>query len=160
MPNGWTAVAADLERRLQALEAAATRPAVERDIEVDLWAVDGVAARFDQADAALIAGASQGTQWQVALSDDSISGQDWTERAGTIAALGHPARLHLLQQIHRGVTSAAELADDPRIGTTGQLHHHLRVLTAGGWVQTTSRGQYRIPPARIVPLLCLLLASQ
>lgn len=153
-PNSWQSAVADLDRRLQRLER--TPPPVAA---VDLWAVEALHDRLG-ADGALIAGSSHGAQWQVALTDEAMSAQDWSERAGTLAALANPVRLHLLQLLHSGVTTAAELADDPQIGTTGQLHHHLRALAAGGWLHTVGRGRYEIPPARVVPLLCLLLTLQ
>lgn len=150
----WRTAVADLDRRLQRLERTPTPvPAV------DLWAVEALHDRLGT-DGALIAGSSRGAQWQVALTDEGLSAQDWSERAGALAALGSPVRLHLLHLVHSGVTTAAELADDPQIATTGQLHHHLRALAAGGWLQTIGRGRYEIPPARVVPLLCLLLTLQ
>lgn len=152
--TSWHEAAADLDRRLQRLES--TSPPVPA---TDLWAVDALR-EHARADAALIAGSSRGTDWQIALTDEALSEQDWGAHAATIAALGHPIRLHLLQQIHRGVDTAAALAADSQLGTTGQLHHHLRALTAAGWTHTVTRGRYAIPPTRVVPLLCLLLTLQ
>ena len=150
----WQAAVADLDRRLQRLERTPAPVGA-----LDLWAVEALQDRLG-ADGALIAGSSHGAQWQVTLTDEALSAQDWSERAGPLAALGNPVRLHLLHLVHSGVTTAAGLADDPQIGTTGQLHHHLRALAAGGWLQTVGRGRYEIPPARVVPLLCLLLTLQ
>jgi hypothetical protein len=39
------------------------------------------------------------------------------------------------------------------VGTTGQIYHHLRQLTGAGWLHTTGRGRYEVPPGRVVPLL-------
>ena len=53
----------------------------------------------------------------------------------------------------------AELADDPSLGTTGQLHHHLRALVAGGWLVSVGRAQWAVPPPRVIPLLAILAAT-
>ena len=86
--------------------------------------------------------------------------QDWTETAASLAALGHPVRLLLLHAILRGTRTAADLTGLEGVGTTGQIYHHLRQLTSTGWLRTTSRGQYAVPPERIVPLLAVLAASR
>ena len=40
------------------------------------------------------------------------------------------------------------------------IYHHLRTLTAAGWLQSTGRGRYEVPVVRIVPLLVLILAAR
>ncbi|MGY1838352.1 MULTISPECIES: hypothetical protein [unclassified Modestobacter] len=78
--------------------------------------------------------------------------------AATLSALAHPVRLRLLREVLNGHTSTAALAALPGLGTTGQLHHHLRQLTAAGWLRTTGRGAYGVPPERVVPLHVVLAA--
>ena len=34
------------------------------------------------------------------------------------------------------------------LGTTGQAYHHLRQLAAVGWLHSTGRGRYEVPPHR------------
>ncbi len=46
-----------------------------------------------------------------------------------------------------------------RTRTTGQIYHHLRLLTAAGWLHTTGRGRYEVPGTRVVPLLVVLTAA-
>jgi hypothetical protein len=41
-----------------------------------------------------------------------------------------------------------------RIGTMGQLYHHLRELQATGWVRQRQRSRYLVVPDRVV---CVLL---
>jgi hypothetical protein len=45
------------------------------------------------------------------------------------------------------------------VGTSGQVYHHLRLLTAAGWVRAQGGGRYEVPVARTVPLLGALLAA-
>lgn len=78
--------------------------------------------------------------------------------ASVLAALGHAVRLRLLREVLGGVRTTAELAGLPGLGTTGQLHHHLRQLVAAGWLRTTARGSYAVPPERVVPLHVVLAA--
>ncbi|MGY1842236.1 hypothetical protein [Modestobacter sp. SYSU DS0875] len=78
--------------------------------------------------------------------------------ASTLSALAHPVRLRLLREVLGGTTTTAALAALPGLGTTGQLHHHLRQLTAAGWLRTTARGAYGVPPERVVPLHVVLAA--
>ena len=56
-------------------------------------------------------------------------------------------------------TTAADLADTPGLGSTGQIYHHLRQLVGAGWLRATTRGRHEVPPERLVPLLVILGAS-
>lgn len=112
--------------------------------------------------AAIVGSASQGegtVRWQYTLSAPTLRDTDWSQWAGTIAALGSPVRLHLLQLIDSGVDSSSELAARDDLGTTGQVQHHLRALVAAGWLESFARGRYRIPAPRLVPLLAVLVAA-
>jgi hypothetical protein len=59
-----------------------------------------------------------------------------------------------------GATSVAELSAGEGMGTTGQLYHHLNHLVAQGWLLAGGRGQYSIPPDRVVPLLVMISAAR
>ena len=85
-----------------------------------------------------------------------LLGSDWSELSPVIAALGHRVRLQLLHLVLTGTRSVAALQADDRLGTSGQLYHHLRQLVAAGWLHQTARGQYMVPAGRVVPLLVLL----
>ena len=76
-----------------------------------------------------------------------------------LAALSHPVRLRLLQHVLNGSATTAELAEDDSLGTTGQLHHHLRALVAAGWLTSTGRGRWSIPGPRVIPLLVVIVAA-
>ena len=97
--------------------------------------------------------------WQWGAPADGVLAQDWEPAAAVLDALSHPVRLRLLQQVLSGRTSTAELAADESLGTTGQLHHHLRALVAAGWLTSTGRGSWRVPTPRVIPLLVVVVAT-
>lgn len=97
--------------------------------------------------------------WQWGAESARLLEQDWESAAPILDALSHPVRLRLLQQLLNGVTTTAELSEDVGLGTTGQLHHHLRALVAAGWVQSTGRGQWAVMPQRVIPLLVVVSAT-
>jgi len=70
-----------------------------------------------------------------------------------LSALGHPLRLRLLLAVLRGHASPAALAELGGMGTSGQVYHHARILTAAGWLRSDGRGRLHLPAERIVPLL-------
>ncbi|WP_128435388.1 ArsR/SmtB family transcription factor [Streptomyces cyaneus] len=158
---------ADLERRLAALEAAGrTAPRVG---DGDFWALETLKEQMSEAGAVdggvLFTGAvrlptEEQYAWQHTAFVEDLLDDDWPEAADVFAALGHPVRLRLLREIIGGRRTAAELAELEEIGTTGQIYHHLRQLTAAGWLHTTGRGRYEVPPGRVVPLLVALSAAR
>lgn len=98
--------------------------------------------------------------WQITRGSDDLLQTDWSAAGPALAALGHPARLQILQLVARGeARTAAELAGADGLGTTGQIYHHLRQLVTGGWLRVTTRGQHEVPPDRLVPLLVVLAAA-
>ncbi|UNO41177.1 winged helix-turn-helix domain-containing protein [Streptomyces sp. MST-110588] len=165
---------AELERRLAALEerradgAGDKSPAPGQEGD-ELWALTGLKAQFAQAGTAdggvLFTGSvrlpqGQHYEWQYGLTTQTLLGQDWTPAADAFAALGQPVRLRLLHEILGGRATAAELSTLEEVGTTGQIYHHLRQLTAAGWLHTVSRGHYEVPASRVVPLLVMLTATR
>lgn len=99
-------------------------------------------------------------RWQLTHDTDRLLEQDWTALAPALGALGHPARLRILQLVARGeAATAADLADTAGLGSTGQIYHHLRQLTGAGWLRATTRGRHEVPPERLVPLLVILGAG-
>jgi len=66
----------------------------------------------------------------------------------------------VLRGVLTGLHTTAELAALDGLGTTGQLYHHLRQLQAAGWLRSTGRGRYDVPPTRVIPLLVILTAAQ
>ncbi|WP_432149290.1 ArsR/SmtB family transcription factor [Streptomyces sp. bgisy029] len=166
---------AELERRLTALE----RPDHEspRLGDGDFWALDGLKQQLAGVGEAgadggvLFTGAvrlptGERYEWQYGaltgalLEEEGEDGDGGAATADSLAALGHPVRLRLLREILGGRRTAAELAALDGVGTTGQIYHHLRQLTGTGWLHTTGRGRYEVPPARVVPLLVVLTAAR
>lgn len=130
--------------------------------EPDLWLLDGLRRRVP--DGAIAYGgmatiADGPVLWQWTVPSAPLLEDDWSQSADRVAALGHPVRMRLLQRVLAGTTKTADLGDDPDIGTTGQLHHHLRILVAAGWLQTRRRGHYHVPNERVIPLLVVLTAA-
>ena len=71
-----------------------------------------------------------------------------------------PVRLRLLREILGGRRTAAELTELEGLGTTGQIYHHLRQLTAAGWLHTAAGAATRCRAPRVVPLLVALTAAR
>ncbi|MFY1598398.1 ArsR/SmtB family transcription factor [Micromonospora sp. WMMD737] len=168
---------AEIEERLSALEAqvaalterlGADPPSAEppRATGDAFWALDGLKQRIpaDGGGAVLYTGTvhldDQRYDWQYGLMVDDVLAGDWTELAGALTALAHPVRLRLLREILGGRHGTGELAEIEGLGTTGQLHHHLRQLTAAGWLRSAGRGHYVVPAERVVPLLAILTAAR
>ncbi|MCF6743918.1 ArsR family transcriptional regulator [Blastococcus sp. KM273128] len=158
---------ARIEERLTALEAVlqdrGPAPQPER-----FWALDGLAedAAALPGGAVLYAGrvtlpTGEEYAWQrTHPAEEARGGEDAdAATAATLAALAHPVRLRLLREVLTGTTTTGALAELPGLGTTGQLHHHLRQLTAAGWLRTTARGSYAVPAERVVPLHVVLAAG-
>nr|WP_281507928.1 helix-turn-helix domain-containing protein [Brachybacterium sp. Marseille-Q7125] len=85
---------------------------------------------------------------------------DWAEHADTVAALGHPLRLTILQHLLEGERTVAQLVDELGLASTGVAYHHLTSLQAAGWVTSPRRGAWALPAPRIVPLLTILIALE
>ncbi|MFI0503622.1 ArsR/SmtB family transcription factor [Streptomyces albogriseolus] len=157
----------ELERRIAALEAA-DRTAPHTG-EGDFWALEGLKEQLAELKAAdggvLFTGAvrlptGERYDWQLGALTSDLLGYEWPDAAESFAALGHPVRLRLLREITGGRRTAAELAELDDIGTTGQIYHHLRQLTAAGWLHNTGRGRHEVPAGRVVPLLVALAAAR
>ncbi|MFJ9636740.1 ArsR/SmtB family transcription factor [Streptomyces sp. NPDC101178] len=166
---------AELERRLTALERQDRES--PRLGDGDFWALDGLKQQLAGVGEAgadggvLFTGAvrlptGEHYEWQYGaltgalLEEEGEGGDGGAATADSLAALGHPVRLRLLREILGGRRTAAELAALDGVGTTGQIYHHLRQLTATGWLHTTGRGRYEVPAARVVPLLVVLTAAR
>ncbi|MCX4586315.1 helix-turn-helix transcriptional regulator [Streptomyces sp. NBC_01481] len=166
----------ELEHRLAALEQAAEQaagrpdyaPSPVREPGDDLWALHGLKDQLAGLGAdnggVLFTGAvrtptGKRYEWQYGLVTDTVLDGDWADAAESFAALGQPIRLRLLREILGGRCTAVELTELDGTGTTGQIYHHLRQLSAAGWLQTAARGRYEVPADRVVPLLVMLTAA-
>ncbi|GAB3808900.1 ArsR/SmtB family transcription factor [Micromonospora zhanjiangensis] len=152
----------ELEARLQ--QPAATGPNTAPESEV-LWALEGLRARVDEPGAVLLVGHvrlpdGRSAQWQEAAETEDLLGADWADGSDALAALGHPVRLRLLQQVLSGVATVHELTQTEGVGTSGQVYHHLRQLASAGWLRALGGGRYEVPVARVVPLLAVILGAR
>lgn len=164
-----------LEERVAALEQPPPRiapqpppsPVAEDD---GFWALTGLRSRLaDHPSTAegevMIVGATilpdgAPVSWQESQGTGGLIETNWADHSATFAALGHPVRLELLRHILSGTHATADLAAMDSLGTTGQLHHHLRQLVTAGWVRQSGRGSYEVPAARVVPLLASVIGAQ
>jgi len=161
-----------LETRLQAsgaqtsLRDAAGAPRPDADRGADRWwLLSGLRRQLPDGEGGvafggIFAGPAGELRWQIGLTQGDLLDAPWEGSAPVFAALGHPVRLRLLRALLDGIGAVQALAALEGLGTTGQLYHHLRDLEAAGWVQTTRRGQYAVPPARVIPLLAMLAAAR
>jgi len=163
-------MAESLEERVAALEQAlhglSRGPVASTGDDVraepGLWLLHELKIRYPT-DAVVFGGTALAPEgpvaWQWSIPTDKLREQDWEPAAGVLAALSHPVRLRLLQRVLNGTATTAELAEDETLGTTGQLHHHLRALVAAGWLTSTGRGRWSIPGPRVIPLLVVIVAA-
>ncbi|HWJ52403.1 MAG TPA: helix-turn-helix domain-containing protein, partial [Propionibacteriaceae bacterium] len=158
-----------LEERVEALEQALTiltaagAPSLdESGSDPQFWLLRELRNRYPAA--SVIFGGTAETphgpvSWQWGVPTEQVGEQDWAPAASVLAALSHPVRLRLLQQVLNGTATTAELAEVETLGTTGQLHHHLRALVAAGWLTSIGRGRWGIPAPRVIPLLVVVVAA-
>ena len=158
-----------LERRVAALESlesqrGSSTGSVPADDERDhtFWALDGLRTRAPEPGAVMMVGSvrtpkGHHAHWQVAEEAGELFASDFADRADSLAALAHPVRLRMLQRILTDADTVRDLADTGEFGTSGQIYHHLRQLTAHGWLRAIGGGRYEVPAARVVPLLAILL---
>lgn len=157
-----------IEERLTALEeTVAPAPDPSDHPASRFWVLDGL-----RDDAAALPGGAvvyaghvtlptgEEYSWQRTHGAEQSRGDEDSDdaAASALVALAHPVRLRLLRAVLAGCTTTAALAALPGLGTTGQLHHHLRQLAGAGWLRTTARGSYAIPADRVVPLHVVLAA--
>jgi hypothetical protein len=158
----------ELDARLRAVEArlgmeraATDRPPAAQDTET-FWALEGLRQRLAGVEgggivfAGAVETAAGNAEWQYGVPTEALLDPDdgtADAAASRLAGLGHPVRLRMLMAVLRGHTSPAALAELDGIGTTGQIYHHVRILTAAGWLRSSGRGRLHVPAERIVPLL-------
>jgi DNA-binding transcriptional ArsR family regulator len=150
----------DLERRVAALER--QPPSIAEDDA--LWAINALAASGEEHSTVLLAGSvtlpdGRPARWQEARELPDLLDVEVDEVADILGALGNPVRLRLLLRILDEPQTVQELTGVEGVGTSGQVYHHLRQLTATGWARSQGGGRYEVPVARVVPLLGALLSA-
>jgi DNA-binding transcriptional ArsR family regulator len=101
-----------------------------------------------------------GTDWRQDTPAATLLSCDWPALAPRLAALGHPARLAILRAVLGGASDAPSLMQAAGATTPGQLYHHLRELTAAGWLTAPRRGAYAVPQARMGALLAAVALAR
>ncbi len=158
---------AALEERVQRLEQQETAAPATAGRDV-FWALEGLKARAPGG-GVLFTGmvnlpTGEDYEWQYGEPAEALLDADWDELAADLApqitALAHPVRLVLLGQVLSGARSVSDLQQNPALGTSGQLYHHLRQLVSAGWLRSMGRGQYAVAPDRIIPLLVIFAAAR
>lgn len=162
----------ELADRVRALEGppAPAAPVGGGRGQDEFWALSGLQSRLADHPATatgevMLVGAAtlpsgEAVAWQQSAGTAGLCEVSWEDRAQVLAALAHPVRVELLRHVLNGVRTTAALAGMESLGTTGQLHHHLRQLLAAGWLRQQGRGSYEVPAARIVPLLACMVAGE
>ncbi|SIT78512.1 helix-turn-helix transcriptional regulator [Microbacterium sp. RU33B] len=161
--NDLEGVSEKLDRVLEILDARQSEAGARS--RAKFWALEGLRERIedDAGDVMLLGAVALPTgatfDWQQAAPVSSLLERDWSDAAERISALAHPVRLAIAHAVLMGTNSTAELAHLPSLGTTGQLHHHLRLMLSAGWLQSAGRGHYEVPASRVVPVLVMLAAA-
>lgn len=165
----------EVELRLAALEKkpaadmTGAPPTSSRDSQQSnrFWVLEGLREQLGEASGGLIysgiAPSPAGpVEWQYAHTADEILDLDDDHTAtvaARLAALGSPIRCRLLLSVLRGTSSVADLSGLDSMGTTGQVYHHVRILTASGWLRPAGRGSVQVPPERVVPAMLAIAAA-
>ncbi|QGU01809.1 Helix-turn-helix domain protein [Corynebacterium kalinowskii] len=130
-----------LERRLAALEA--QQPSLENGI---------ISFQGD----VLLEGRAYQYAWTRPA--DHLTGDAFFESLERVSALAHPIRHAILARLLEGPASVNDLVDSG-ISSSGTAYHHLSALQSAGWVRKI-HGTFEIPPARVIPLLTIIAASE
>lgn len=147
---------ARLEKRVAALEES---PAPRSPSTGDFWVLEGLRPVAQGTDgvvlwAGVVDTGAGPVEWQMARRvADLIDPESVDVFADRLAALGHPVRLALVLAVVRGTTKVTDLVEQLQLASTGQIYHHIKALTAAGWLRQAARGHVTVPAERVVPLL-------
>lgn len=151
--------ARDLERRVSDLErlvaglSAASTPTAEAAATPEPGSGSGMLTYGGSVD---LAGQ---VNWTIRYHAESTMGLPTEPLAAVFAALGHPTRLEIVRLLLRGNASVTTLQQAGDFGTTGQLYHHLKILTGSSVVTKIDRNEYGIAASHVVPALIAMLAA-
>ena len=149
----------DLEARITRLEAAvfaSGRPDDHADSSDDDGAERTTSGILEYSGAVDFTGP---VTWNITYSANAAVDLAPEALSSTFAALGHPARIEIVRLLIRGNASVTDLQEAGDFGTTGQLYHHLKILTTASIVTKVGRNDYGIAPTHLVPVLVSMLAA-
>jgi DNA-binding transcriptional ArsR family regulator len=98
-------------------------------------------------------------QWSIHYDAGAVLELPAESAAAVFAALGHPARLEIVRILLRGNASVTDIQAAGDFGTSGQLYHHLKILTAAAVVSKVGRSEYGIAATHVVPTLVALVSA-
>lgn len=154
----------DLEARVAKLENPTTIPAGASADESRMWLADALEPSRELPEGSVIFGgnltigeSSYVYQWQ--RPTEEVTHGDWSENLDRLAALAHPVRGDILRRLLSAPATATELVEEEIVTSTGTAYHHLSALNSAGWI-TKAGGKYTLRPARVVPLLTIITASE
>lgn len=173
----------ELERRLAAIEArlavleehvpketAATLPTGTKQVDDSAdtyWALTELSLRNNTADntgAVMFAGhvttSEQEAMYQWNRPTDFFLATSWDDPMTRLTALAHPVRGTILRTLLDAPATAAQLAENNVVTSTGTAYHHLNALMAAGWISKKPTGEFSIRISRIVPLLTILACCE
>lgn len=172
----------ELERRLAAIEArlaaleeripeetAATPTGTKQvdDSADTYWALTELSLRNNTADntgAVMFAGhvttSEQEAMYQWTRPTDFFLATSWDDPMTRLTALAHPVRGTILRTLLDAPATAAQLAENNVVTSTGTAYHHLNALMAAGWISKKPTGEFSIRISRIVPLLTILACCE
>ena len=167
---------ATIEARLAALEehapkeTAATLPTGTKQVDNDAdtyWALTELSSRNNTADntgAVMFAGhittSEQEAMYQWTRPTDFFLATSWDDPMTRLTALAHPVRGTILRTLLDAPATAAQLAENNVVTSTGTAYHHLNALMAAGWISKKPTGDFSIRVSRIVPLLTILACCE
>ena len=167
---------ATIEARLAALEehapkeTAATLPTGTKQVDDTAdtyWALTELSSRNNTADntgAVMFAGhvttSEQEAMYQWTRPTDFFLTSSWDDPMTRLTALAHPVRGTILRTLLDAPATAAQLAENNVVTSTGTAYHHLNALMAAGWISKKPTGEFSIRLSRIVPLLTILACCE
>ena len=166
---------ATIEARLAALEEhvpkeTATTPTGTKQVDDTAdtyWALTELSSRNNTADntgAVMFAGhvttSEQEAIYQWTRPTDFFLTTSWDDPMTRLTALAHPVRGTILRTLLDAPATAAQLAENNVVTSTGTAYHHLNALMAAGWISKKPTGEFSIRLSRIVPLLTILACCE
>ena len=170
---------ATIEARLAALEEHApketavtppTTPTGTKQVDDSAdtyWALTELSLQNNTADntgAVMFAGhvttSEQEAMYQWTRPTDFFLTNSWDDPMTRLTALAHPVRGTILRTLLDAPATAAQLAENNAVTSTGTAYHHLNALMAAGWISKKPTGEFSIHTSRIVPLLTILACCE
>ena len=154
---------AALEARVEALENSVSTPTEAHGF----WVVDTLhTQRNEMPEGSVIfggdldvAGGNYSYQWQRPY-NALVDSEMWAASFERLSALAHPVRGEILHRLLQSPAQVSELIDEEIVTSPSTAYHHLSALSHAGWIKKSGSGIYEIAPARVIPLLTIISASE